>query len=354
MKKQKVSVCIPIYNGGEYLRQTLESVLRQDYKNLEVIISDNCSTDNTREIVQSFIDGRIRYHRNPRTVGCTKNWNRCIALAKGEYIAIFHADDVYSKEMVSKEAAFLDKNKDCAAVFSAAIVIDDKGAKLWEWKRPPELSEKTDKKELINFFINEAYEPFMCPSFMARKSAMKKTGLFDCKTNLSAFDVDYYVRLANNGKIGFLAEKLMNYRQHGGQLSMPGSAIHKKGRLLNTSIEFFNITEREAAKEHIELNPNTNKLFFAQKRWSTIKDALYNAFVGNKKEALILTKSGLDMSDAFVRFPSPKFFSKTTIAGLFLLAQYAGFGKKAAEAILWFLKERRTGYKSFNPIAATK
>ena len=69
-KKPLVSVCIPTYNKARYLRKFLESIINQTYRNLENIISDNASTDNTGEMVKSFSDDRVKYCRNPTNIGC--------------------------------------------------------------------------------------------------------------------------------------------------------------------------------------------------------------------------------------------------------------------------------------------
>jgi len=88
-----VSICIPTYNAKKTVVQTVQSILNQTYKNLEIIIVDNASTDNTLDLLQKFKDPRIKIYKNIKNIGAEKNFSRCIELAKGKYIAIFHADD---------------------------------------------------------------------------------------------------------------------------------------------------------------------------------------------------------------------------------------------------------------------
>ena len=82
----KVSVCIPVYNGSDYIAYAIQSVLAQTYKNFNLIVCDNCSTDNTEEIVRNFEDPRLSYVRNNKNLGLVGNENRCLELSKGDYI----------------------------------------------------------------------------------------------------------------------------------------------------------------------------------------------------------------------------------------------------------------------------
>jgi glycosyltransferase involved in cell wall biosynthesis len=88
-----VSIGIPTWNYGHFLGEAIESALAQSYENIEVIVSDNASTDNTPDIVASFRDPRVKYFRNPDNFGVFRNWNRCMQEAKGKFFKILQADD---------------------------------------------------------------------------------------------------------------------------------------------------------------------------------------------------------------------------------------------------------------------
>ena len=79
----KVSVCIPVYNGSAYIAESIDSVLAQTYEDFHLIVCDNCSTDNTGEIVRSYNDQRLTYVRNTENLGLVGNANRCLELSKG-------------------------------------------------------------------------------------------------------------------------------------------------------------------------------------------------------------------------------------------------------------------------------
>src|ERR1700676_4691905 len=91
-----VSVCLPIYNGTNYMEQALESVLAQTFKNFEFLITDDCSTDGTSEVIERFarLDKRIKYLKNERQLGLFGNYNACMAQATGRYIKLLGHDDV--------------------------------------------------------------------------------------------------------------------------------------------------------------------------------------------------------------------------------------------------------------------
>ena len=94
MSAVKVSVCIPTYNGAEFVAKAIESVLAQTFADFELLVVDDSSDDTTVDIVCSFTDPRMRICQNERRLGIPGNWNHCLSLARGEYICLFHQDDV--------------------------------------------------------------------------------------------------------------------------------------------------------------------------------------------------------------------------------------------------------------------
>ena len=102
-----VTIGIPTYNSERYIKPCLESILRQTYSNLEIIVSDNGSADDTEKMVFSYKDPRIKFNKNPENLYCYGNYNVIIGLAKGELVAIYHSDDVYESSIVEKEVEFL-------------------------------------------------------------------------------------------------------------------------------------------------------------------------------------------------------------------------------------------------------
>lgn len=123
----KVSVCIPTYNTANYIGQAIESVLMQTYNDYEIVVSDNASEDNTKEIVNSFHDSRIRYFRNEENLGYSKNVRKLIyTLANGEYGVILCADDYWiCKDLIKEAVKQLETNDNVGVVFSDTEVRYD-------------------------------------------------------------------------------------------------------------------------------------------------------------------------------------------------------------------------------------
>ena len=121
-----VSICIPSYNNAEYIEKTIKSVFDQTYDNLELIISDDASTDETKEIVERLvIDSRIPviFKTSKENRGISQNWNYSLSLAQGMYIKILPGDDVIEPDCIAKQVACFKRNSDLALVFCARKII---------------------------------------------------------------------------------------------------------------------------------------------------------------------------------------------------------------------------------------
>ncbi|MEM7330574.1 MAG: glycosyltransferase family 2 protein [Chloroflexota bacterium] len=125
----KVSIGLPVYNGEGFLAEAIESVLSQTYQDLELVISDNASTDKTEEICRAFAekDDRVRYFRSEKNYGASWNYNQTFELSKGEYFRWHAADDVLEPYLVEKSVEVLDKNPEVVLVFSWVQDINEAG-----------------------------------------------------------------------------------------------------------------------------------------------------------------------------------------------------------------------------------
>ena len=121
-----VSVCIPSYNYQAYISEAITSVLSQTYKNIELIIIDDCSSDNTEEVVNKYLgtDKRLRFYKNKQNVGMVANWNLCLQNASGKYVKILCADDVLEHDCIEKCVKFFLDNPTVSVVSSARLLID--------------------------------------------------------------------------------------------------------------------------------------------------------------------------------------------------------------------------------------
>ena len=129
MSKPRVSIGMPVYNGEKYLAEALDSLLAQTYGDLELIISDNASTDRTQEICQSYVnrDRRVKYFRNEVNLGATRNYNRVFELSGGEYFKWAAHDDIHGAAFVEKCVAALDANPTVSLAFTQRKLIEHDG-----------------------------------------------------------------------------------------------------------------------------------------------------------------------------------------------------------------------------------
>jgi len=125
-----VSIGFPVYNGEQTMRRALDSLLAQDYPNIELVISDNCSTDHTGEICQEYArkDGRVRYFRSDKNQGQVWNFRRVLEEAKGEYFMWSAHDDVWKPEFVRLLQAELQAHPEAGVAMSGIDIVDESGS----------------------------------------------------------------------------------------------------------------------------------------------------------------------------------------------------------------------------------
>src|SRR6266446_2410365 len=133
-----VSVLVPAFNAAKFLRESLDSLLGQTYKNIEIILLDDASNDATSEIVTEYAD-RIVYVRQSSNLGIYSNVNVGIARSRGELIATYHADDVYLPSMVEAQVMYLSAHPEVGAVFCGDIFVDADGREYGRLVLPPEV-----------------------------------------------------------------------------------------------------------------------------------------------------------------------------------------------------------------------
>src|SRR5262245_38069219 len=134
-----VSVCIPTYNGSAFVAEAIRSVLDQSLSDLELIVVDDASTDTTVEVAGSFADQRLRLVTSRVNRGLVGNWNRCVELAGGRYLCIFHQDDVMLPDNLAAKAKLLEANPRVGFVHSNVLQVGPRGELLaGSWSPPPE------------------------------------------------------------------------------------------------------------------------------------------------------------------------------------------------------------------------
>lgn len=239
----KVSICIPTYNSARFLGEAIESALAQTFGDFELVISDNASTDNTPTLCRHYGDPRIKYHRFETLVGQGGNWNRCVSLATGEFVALLHADDIYLADFLAERVEQFENASGIGIAFGAVELIDELGRPLGRQSfgsdaivAPPPLFYG---ELLMGCIINPA-------SLLVRRSCYAIVGPFD-EQRLWAIDWDMWLRLAAMCGVSYTPRASSRYRIHGAS----GSSTGLLGpRYLTEDIAVLN-----SAIERLDLDP---------------------------------------------------------------------------------------------------
>jgi glycosyltransferase involved in cell wall biosynthesis len=209
-----VSIVMPVFNAGMYLRQSIDSILAQTYSHFEFIIVDDASTDNSLEILKEYAkkDKRITVLTNKKNLGVSMTVKKAIKKAKGTYLARMDADDISYPERLEKQVAYLSTHPHTVAVGTQCSVIDKRGKEVGEKKFPLHHNEIY---KYISILI-----PVQQPSLMIAKNRLPKTFEYYVDGMNTAEEVELIFKLFKYGNVENLPEKLLRYRLHGENTSL--------------------------------------------------------------------------------------------------------------------------------------
>lgn len=219
-----VTLCIPTYNSAFYLSQTLDSIAVQTYKNIEVIISDNASTDETSAIIKSYCDRHgWTFYRNEINIGAGNNFNKLIELAHGEYIAIYHADDIYDPTIVEKSIYAFQQSDNIGLVGTMGTVINSLNQFIYSFNYPTCFESNHSLlgfDDVLNGILSSNNHEILLitPSIMVKKECYQRLGAFQINERYkSAGDYEMWLRIAHSYQVHIINEQLIHYRIHAGQ-----------------------------------------------------------------------------------------------------------------------------------------
>lgn len=209
-----VSVAIPSYCGAKTIEASIESVLRQTLEDLELIIVDDGSSDDTAAIIARYKDPRIRFYRNAQNLGPAANWNRCLSLARGKYFKLLPQDDVLRSDCLENQATILedDPGEEVSLVFCARTIIGSDGKtwmrRGWGGQSRGRLKPQTLACRCIRHGTNLIGEP---GAVLFRRSVVALVGNFDARTPY-VIDLDYWLRLLAHGQAYYDPDTLVSFR----------------------------------------------------------------------------------------------------------------------------------------------
>lgn len=252
MKKKQplVSVVMPVYNAGDFLVEAIESILNQTYKNVEFIIVDDASTDNSWTIIQKY---KKLYPKIIKSIRMDQNLNRggdvCanegLKIARGKYVARMDADDIAHLERLEKQVTFLQAHPKTFLVGSNAEVINKNGKIIGEKREP-----QTPKAIYDAYF---GFHPLIHPSCMYRKMIGKKPFMYVIRYSANNDYYTFFRLMCKGRKFANMHEKLLYYRIHGNNATF----VNLKEKFLNsTKIRLAMIREcgyKPTAKDILQL-----------------------------------------------------------------------------------------------------
>lgn len=203
----RVSVILPVYNASETIDRCIESIINQTFQEWKLICCDDCSNDNSLDILRKWQnkDSRIKVLYNEKNSRAALTRNRCISEAVGEYIALIDDDDYCVLDRLEKQVEFLDEHPEYSFVGSNAFVFDENG--VWE------TTEQKEKPQVRDFLWNNR---FLNPSVMFRKNDIEKVQLYRvAKDTRRGQDYDLFMRLYAQGFSGYNMHKPLIYYYRG-------------------------------------------------------------------------------------------------------------------------------------------
>jgi glycosyltransferase involved in cell wall biosynthesis len=215
----KISVLIPAYNHGRYLAAAVQSVLDQSFQDFELVVVDDGSTDNSRDVIRSFTDPRIRFFQQENR-GAHAAINRAVELSGGQYVSILNSDDLYHPRRLESCLAVLEQNPGTGAVISRVSGIDDEGRPVGR-KTSAQVRAWLDwYQEALPLFQGNRFFPAVfaknllitTSNYFLRRSVLEQTGPF--RPLRYAHDWDLLIRLAAVSRIHLLDQELLCYRMH--------------------------------------------------------------------------------------------------------------------------------------------
>jgi glycosyltransferase involved in cell wall biosynthesis len=218
MVEAKVTVAILTRNRSPLLRLALQSVLAQRGVALDVLVLDNASSDNTRDVVRSFADERITYIRNESDIGIVRNWNRGIELAarRAPFVSIFHDDDIMLGGFLAESVAALQAYPSAGMSLCLAQLTHHDGS-LKETQRAADVRPGLNRGlDFLELFVEGRCIEIPPPIALFRSDVLRQAGPADSPHARGTIDMNLYYRVAARADVVFIPKALVQYRIHDG------------------------------------------------------------------------------------------------------------------------------------------
>ena len=248
MSQNLVSVALPVYNGEQYIESAIRSLLDQT-ENCEIIVSDDCSTDNTRQIVRAIKAPRLVLLENRARGGQFVNFNRALRATNGQYIQLFSHDDIAHPGFLAAQIESLEQDRAIGLTYASCNIIDEQGHLLGKCDddgTPRVIDFKT-------YFAISAMYGSVAPSvscIMIKRQVVQTVGLFDGRFTVAG-DLEFYNRVAEHFCLSRNRAMLLDVRVHPGSVSSSSSAQLRYISEENEILPFYRRHLDEAGFRHM-------------------------------------------------------------------------------------------------------
>ncbi len=225
-----ISIIVPTYNRARLVAETIDSILKQSFRDFELIIVDNCSTDDTEKVIKGYSDGRIRYFKNDNAGVIAVNRNYGISQARGEYIAFCDDDDLWLPDKLEKQLPEFERDSRLGLVCANALLFNETGD-LGHFHKTSLTGADFTLKSLV--FGNLV----ICSSVLIKKDVFDDVGIFDTNPAIfTAEDGELWMRIAYKYRIKYVDLPLVKYRVHASNIKKTAAAAMKRNRALYRSL----------------------------------------------------------------------------------------------------------------------
>lgn len=233
----KVSILIPVYNREKIILETLDSAVNQTYKNVEIVVVDNKSTDNTFEILKEFVrsHSNVRVYQNEENIGPVRNWRKCLDYATGEYAKILWSDDLIASTFIEKTLPYLVDYEDIGFVFTGAEIFYDNTGKRINAYFIGDTGIYDTKKFIESSLLGKPSSVPASPgNALFRKKDLEKNLLLDVPNKIgSDFKMHaigndaliYLLTAKDYPKFAFVNEALASFRAHNDSITISSDSI---------------------------------------------------------------------------------------------------------------------------------
>ena len=216
----KVSICVPVYNMADYVGLAVQSALEQSFKDFEIIVCNNASTDNTAEVLSKFDDPRLKVITNETNIGMIRNFNLTVELAEGEYIKFLEADDLLLPGCLERGVKIFGEYPEIGIVSFGRIVIDRNGAEMARKKQPPGL---VSGREILNQFYKRGNQIGTPTDVMIKRDLFMQNGMFDLDYKSYLNDFAFWLKCCATTDVYFSEDYLTEVREHTARVGSTGA-----------------------------------------------------------------------------------------------------------------------------------